>query len=417
MSSPNASRVVEVHVHRRDLERSASSATAAPGHLHLEVAATMPSFGCTRITSTFGRTRAASSPPNIRCGGVRNCTAISEHALRHALARAQIERHALPAPVVDVTARIAAYVGVDRVAGRRPAPRGSRARACRRRHPPRTARAPRRADRLRRAASGSTCSTFTFSSRTASADMLRRRLHRRERQQLQQVVLEHVANDARFLVVLAALLDADGLGRRDLHVRDALPVPERLEDRVREAEHEDVLNASPCRGSDRCDRPDARRTAPSTRCVQLRARVSRLRPNGFSMTTRAHGRSSACADARREPALREVPSRSARTRSAEWRDRTAGCAARLAAPRSISASSPCRSPRTSRLRRGRRTTYEAAAGTSRCHDLFVDAVDLVGLVERLAHRLAERRRRSCSSRADAEHARSPRRRDARAASW
>ena len=71
---------------------------------------------------------------------------------------------------------------------------------------------------------------------------LRRRLHRRERQQLQQVILEHVADDARFLVILAALLDADVLRRRDLHVMNPLPIPDRLEDRVREAQHEHVLN-------------------------------------------------------------------------------------------------------------------------------------------------------------------------------
>src|SRR5262249_30485469 len=41
--------------------------------------------------------------------------------------------------------------------------------------------------------------------------------------------------------VLAALLDADRLCRRDLHVMDPLSVPDRLEDRIRETEDENVL--------------------------------------------------------------------------------------------------------------------------------------------------------------------------------
>src|SRR5260221_589797 len=47
---------------------------------------------------------------------------------------------------------------------------------------------------------------------------------------------------AGLLVVRAALLDAEGLGDRDLHVVDVLAVPDRLEDAVREAQHEDVLD-------------------------------------------------------------------------------------------------------------------------------------------------------------------------------
>ena len=56
------------------------------------------------------------------------------------------------------------------------------------------------------------------------------------------MVLDDVAHRSRLLVVARALLDADGLGDRDLYVVDVLPVPERLEDAVGEPHHEDVLN-------------------------------------------------------------------------------------------------------------------------------------------------------------------------------
>ncbi len=68
------------------------------------------------------------------------------------------------------------------------------------------------------------------------------RLHRDEREHLKDVVLDHVAHHARLLVVAAAPLDADRLGVRDLDVVDVLPVPDRLEDAVGEAEDEQVLH-------------------------------------------------------------------------------------------------------------------------------------------------------------------------------
>ncbi len=69
-----------------------------------------------------------------------------------------------------------------------------------------------------------------------------RRLHRDEREQLQHVVLHHVAQGARPLVVRATALDADLLGHRDLDRVDQVGVPHRFEDRVGEAEGEDVLD-------------------------------------------------------------------------------------------------------------------------------------------------------------------------------
>ena len=56
------------------------------------------------------------------------------------------------------------------------------------------------------------------------------------------MVLHDVAHRAGVLVVIGALLDAERLGDGDLHVVDVLPVPDRLEDTVREAQHEDVLH-------------------------------------------------------------------------------------------------------------------------------------------------------------------------------
>jgi hypothetical protein len=69
-----------------------------------------------------------------------------------------------------------------------------------------------------------------------------RRLHGRQAQDLEQVVLDHVAQAARLLEVAAAPLDADRLRPGDLHVIDEVVVPERLEDPVGEPEHQQVLD-------------------------------------------------------------------------------------------------------------------------------------------------------------------------------
>ena len=56
------------------------------------------------------------------------------------------------------------------------------------------------------------------------------------------MVLEHVAHRAGFLVEGGAALDPDRLGHGDLHVVDELPVPDRLEDAVREPKRQHVLH-------------------------------------------------------------------------------------------------------------------------------------------------------------------------------
>ena len=70
----------------------------------------------------------------------------------------------------------------------------------------------------------------------------RRRLHGHEAQQLHHVVLHHVAQRAGLLVERPAAFHAQRLRRRDLHVVDVVAIPDRLEDAVGEAEHQNVLH-------------------------------------------------------------------------------------------------------------------------------------------------------------------------------
>ena len=56
------------------------------------------------------------------------------------------------------------------------------------------------------------------------------------------MVLHNVANHARALVIRAARLDPNLLGHRDLHAVNIPPVPDRLEDPVRKAKDQDVLD-------------------------------------------------------------------------------------------------------------------------------------------------------------------------------
>ena len=69
-----------------------------------------------------------------------------------------------------------------------------------------------------------------------------RRLHPHQRDELQQVILEHISQDAHAVIVAGAMPYAHGLGDRDLHVIDVVAVPERLEDRVGKAGHQDILD-------------------------------------------------------------------------------------------------------------------------------------------------------------------------------
>ncbi len=69
-----------------------------------------------------------------------------------------------------------------------------------------------------------------------------RRLGCDERQELEDVVLHHIAERAGLLVVPRARSDALFLGHRDLHVIDVSLIEERLENAVCEPQDEDVLD-------------------------------------------------------------------------------------------------------------------------------------------------------------------------------
>ena len=116
-------------------------------------------------------------------------------ARRQALAGAQVERHAGPAPVLHLGAQ--RDEGLGAAAGAAPCPpRGSPAprlpSTVPARYWPRTTSRP----TLSGVNGLSERSTLSFSSRIASASLRRRRLHRDHRQQLQRVVLDHVAQRA-----------------------------------------------------------------------------------------------------------------------------------------------------------------------------------------------------------------------------
>src|ERR1700727_2372962 len=67
-------------------------------------------------------------------------------------------------------------------------------------------------------------------------------LHRSQGQQLKQMVRHHIAQGAGFFVERRAVLDSNRFSRGDLHIVDVVSVPHRFEQRVAEAEDEDVLH-------------------------------------------------------------------------------------------------------------------------------------------------------------------------------
>ena len=111
-------------------------------------------------------------------------------------------------------------------------------------------------------------------------------LHRRGRDDLHQVVDDDVAQRADRVVEVAAILDAEVLGHRDLDGLEVVTSPDRLEHRVREPEVEDLLEPH---------LPEVVVDPVELRLVDVlvqlgrRARVAEARswPNGFSTTTRA----------------------------------------------------------------------------------------------------------------------------------
>ena len=71
----------------------------------------------------------------------------------------------------------------------------------------------------------------------------RRRLHRTQRDDLHQVIDDDVAQRPDRIVEVAAVLDPEVLRHRDLHRRDVVSAPDRLEHRVREPQMDDLLDA------------------------------------------------------------------------------------------------------------------------------------------------------------------------------
>ena len=162
-------------------------------------------------------------------------------ALGQPLAGAHVERHAGPAPVVDEErARRRRCRSANR--GRRPAPGGSPGRPA----PPMRAGPYWPGTASARTSSGvmGGWSAAAWSARRARASAWKAgaRLHGDGGHHLQQVILDHVAQRAGFLVVGAAAFDADRFRGGDLHVVHVAPVPQRLEDAVAEAEGQNVLH-------------------------------------------------------------------------------------------------------------------------------------------------------------------------------
>ena len=69
-----------------------------------------------------------------------------------------------------------------------------------------------------------------------------RGFHGRDHHELEQVVLEHVPKHSRFVIVSTPTTYLDLLGHGDLDMVDVVSVPNRFEDRVSKAKHEDVLD-------------------------------------------------------------------------------------------------------------------------------------------------------------------------------
>ena len=113
-----------------------------------------------------------------------------------------------------------------------------------------------------------------------------RRLHRGERDHLHEVVDDDVAQRADRVVEVPAVLDAEVLGHRDLHARDVVAVPDRLDHRVARSAGRAARRCPSCRGSGRSGRAGTRRCAGGFP-LRARARSARSWPKGFSTTTRA----------------------------------------------------------------------------------------------------------------------------------
>ena len=100
------------------------------------------------------------------------------------------------------------------------------------------------------------------------------------------MVLHDVADRAGFLVELAAAGHAEFLGHRDLHAGDEVAIPDGLEERVGEAEVQQVLHRLLAEVV--IDAEDAGLRERGCSSVAFSSCAdARSRPKGFSTTTRA----------------------------------------------------------------------------------------------------------------------------------
>jgi hypothetical protein len=99
------------------------------------------------------------------------------------------------------------------------------------------------------------------------------------------------------VVEAAAALDADRLAHRDLHAAHVVAVPHRLEQGVREAEHQQVLDALLAEVV--VDAEDALLGEHAVQGVVQLLRAGESRPNGFSTTIRPRSLSPTDASSRR----------------------------------------------------------------------------------------------------------------------
>ena len=189
----------------------------------------MPSSGCSRMISALPRERV-----DLREDGVRRVLeddADLGEPRRQLLAGAQVERRARPAPVGDMRPdRHEALGAAGRVADVVEVAAVLAVGAVLPAHGVAELQRVERADHLQ----------LLVAHRVGVE--LRRRLHRGQAEELHHVVLHHVAHGARLVVVGAAPGDADRLGDGDLHVLDVVRVPQRLEQRVGEADRHQVLH-------------------------------------------------------------------------------------------------------------------------------------------------------------------------------
>ncbi len=188
--------------------------------------------------------------------------------LGHALARAQEERHAGPAPIVDHAFERDEGLGIRHridaillpVAAILPA------------------------HDVARIEHGHRAEDLVLLLADGAGFERGRRLHRHEAEDLEQVRDDHVAEGAGLLVKRGAAAETERFRHVDLHVIDEIAVPDRLEETVGEAEGEDVL--SRFLAEEVVDAEDL--VFAKTSWMRLLSALADARsvPKGFSMMTR-----------------------------------------------------------------------------------------------------------------------------------